>query len=114
VAPSADVAPEPRPDATENGPPSSPPAAAGTNSQPALQPDGGGHPDSAAGSALTAAATSADSPQQSGAAANTTAAATGQPEQLAWFRVSDQHVKRVTWAQVLAAEAYVLLYMRTQ
>ena len=113
MTPAADAAPEPRPDATENGVSSSPSAAAGANSQPALQLDSG-HPDSPAGSALTADGDSADSPQQSGATANTMAGAADRPEQLAWFRVSDQHVKRVTWAQVLAAEAYLLLYAQTQ
>lgn len=34
------------------------------------------------------------------------------PEQLAWFRVSDQNVKRVDWPAVAACEAYLLLYAR--
>lgn len=111
--PAADAVPEPRPDVPEGGPSSSPSAASGTNSQPALQPDADGHPDSAAGSGLAAAGDSADSQPQSAGDAKITAGAADQPEQLAWFRVSDQHVKRVTWAQVLAAEAYLLLYAQT-
>jgi hypothetical protein len=113
VTPAAGAAPDPRPRVTENGPASAPLAAAGTDSQPALQPGADDQPNSAAGSRLPAAGDSADGPQLSGAAADTTAGAADQPEQLAWFRVSDQHVKRVTWAQVLAAEAYLLLYAQT-
>ena len=115
VTPAADAPPEPRPDVTDSGPASSPSADAGTDSQPALQPGASDHANSAASSgAAAAAAASADSPQQSSATANIMAGAADRPEQLAWFRVSDQHVKRVTWAQVLAAEAYLLLYAQAQ
>ena len=48
-------------------------------------------------------------PAGSGAAA---APDGNEPEELAWYRVSDQHVKRVDWAAVQACEAYILLYAR--
>lgn len=34
------------------------------------------------------------------------------PQALPWWRVSDTHVKRVTWSDVEACEAYLLLYVR--
>lgn len=115
VTPVADVAREPRAELAETSPSSSASATVGTDSQPGLQPGAEDHTDSAAGRLDAAGASAgANSPQQSRSAANLTVAATDQPEQLAWFRISNQHVKRVTWAQVLAAEAYLLLYAQVQ
>ncbi len=34
------------------------------------------------------------------------------PAALPWWRVSDQSVKRVRWADVAACEAYLLVYVR--
>lgn len=36
------------------------------------------------------------------------------PQALPWWRVSDTHVKKVSWAEVEACQAYLLLYVRCQ
>lgn len=38
--------------------------------------------------------------------------ADAKPQELPWWRVSDTHMKRVTWSAVAACEAYLLLYVR--
>lgn len=105
-AAAAVAASEEAPGTAANGPVVTP-TAAGAATQPPTQAE-------PAGSATDAeAATPAEaSAGVRNGDSNSSTAAGGQPEQLAWFRISDQHVKRISWAQVLAAEAYLLLYAR--